>query len=41
VQPRLASRLAVVTSAQRPSTPIEQRTIELIERLVGPALAVR
>ena len=41
VQPRLASRLAVATSAQRPSTPIEQRTIELIERLVGPALAVR
>lgn len=38
VQPRLLSKLAVVTSAQRPSTPIQQRTIELIERIVGPAL---
>jgi LysR family transcriptional regulator, nitrogen assimilation regulatory protein len=41
VQPRLASRLAVATSAQRPSTPIQQRTVELIERLIGPALAAR
>jgi LysR family nitrogen assimilation transcriptional regulator len=41
VQPRLASRLALATSAQRPSTPIQQRTIELIERLIGPALAAR
>lgn len=41
VQPRLASTLAIATSAQRPSTPIQQRTIELIERLIGPALAVR
>jgi LysR family nitrogen assimilation transcriptional regulator len=41
VQPRLTSRLALVTSAQRPSTPIQQRTIELIERLIGPALAAR
>ena len=39
VQPRLLSKLALVTSAQRPSTPIQQRTIELIERLIGPALA--
>ena len=39
VQPRLMSKLALVTSAQRPSTPIQQRTIELIERLIGPALA--
>ena len=39
VQPRLLSKLAIVTSAQRPSTPIQQRTIELIERLIGPALA--
>jgi LysR family nitrogen assimilation transcriptional regulator len=41
VQPRLLSRLALATSAQRPSTPIQQRTIELIERLIGPALAAR
>ncbi len=41
VQPRLASRLALATSAQRPSTPIQQRTMELIERLIGPALAAR
>ncbi len=41
VQPRLTSRLALATSAQRPSTPIQQRTIELIERLIGPALAAR
>ena len=41
VQPRLASRLALAISAQRPSTPIQQRTIELIERLIGPALAAR
>jgi LysR family nitrogen assimilation transcriptional regulator len=39
VQPRLLSKLAIATSAQRPSTPIQQRTIELIERLIGPALA--
>jgi LysR family nitrogen assimilation transcriptional regulator len=39
VQPRLMSKLAIATSAQRPSTPIQQRTIELIERLIGPALA--
>ena len=39
VQPRLLSKLALATSAQRPSTPIQQRTIELIERLIGPALA--
>jgi LysR family nitrogen assimilation transcriptional regulator len=40
VQPRLTSKLAIATSAQRPSTPIQQRAIELIERLMGPALAV-
>jgi len=40
VQPRLVSRLAIATSAQRPSTPIQLRTIDLIERLIGPALAV-
>ena len=39
VQPRLLSRLAIATSAQRPSTPIQQRTIDLIERLIGPAFA--
>ena len=39
VQPRLLSKLALVTSAQRPSTPLQQRTIELVERLIGPALA--
>ena len=39
VQPRLLSKLAIATSAQRPSTPIQQRTVELIERLIGPALA--
>ena len=39
VQPRLVSKLALVTSAQRPSTPLQQRTIELIERLIGPAVA--
>ncbi len=39
VQPRLMSKLAIATSAQRPSTPIQQRVIELIERLIGPALA--
>jgi len=38
VQPRLLSKLALVTSAQRPSTLIQQRTIELIERLIGAAL---
>jgi LysR family nitrogen assimilation transcriptional regulator len=41
VQPRLLSTLALATSAQRPSTPIQQRAIELIERLIGPALAAR
>ena len=40
VQPRLLSKLALVTSAQRPSTPVQQRTIELIERIIGPALAL-
>jgi hypothetical protein len=33
------SKLALVTSAQRPSTPLQQRTIELIERLIASALA--
>jgi LysR family nitrogen assimilation transcriptional regulator len=40
VQPRLLSKLALVTSAQRPSTPIQQRTVELMERLIGPALSI-
>ena len=31
------SLVVIVTSAQRPSTPIQQRTIDLIERLIGPA----
>jgi LysR family nitrogen assimilation transcriptional regulator len=38
VRPRLLSRLALVTSAQRPSTLIQQRASELIERLIGPAI---
>ena len=40
VQPGLVGRLAIATSAERPSTPIQLRTIDLIERLIGPALAV-
>jgi LysR family nitrogen assimilation transcriptional regulator len=39
VQPQLRSALAIVTSAQRPSTPLQKATIAVIERLAGPALA--
>jgi LysR family nitrogen assimilation transcriptional regulator len=38
VRPQLTSALAIVTSAQRPSTPLQQATIAVIETLVGPAL---
>jgi LysR family nitrogen assimilation transcriptional regulator len=31
VRPHLASTLAIATSAQRPSTPLQQATVELIE----------
>jgi LysR family nitrogen assimilation transcriptional regulator len=39
VQPQLKSALAIVTSAQRPSTPLQVATIAMIERLAKPALA--
>jgi len=39
VHPRLTSALAIATSAQRPSTPIQQAAIALIEELARPALA--
>ncbi len=39
VQPQLKSALAIVTSAQRPSTPLQQATIAMIEALAKPALA--
>ncbi len=39
VQPQLKSALAIVTSAQRPSTPLQKATIAMIEALAGPALA--
>ena len=39
VQPSLKSALAIVTSAQRPSTPLQQATIAMIERLAATALA--
>ena len=35
---QLKSALAIVTSAQRPSTPLQKATIALIEELAGPAL---
>jgi LysR family nitrogen assimilation transcriptional regulator len=35
VQPRLASTLAIATSAQRPITPIQQAAIALVEELAG------
>jgi LysR family nitrogen assimilation transcriptional regulator len=38
VQPQLKSALAIVTSAQRPSTPLQQATIAMIEALAKPAL---
>jgi LysR family nitrogen assimilation transcriptional regulator len=39
VQPQLKSALAIVTSAQRPSTPSQAAAIATIEELAGPALA--
>jgi LysR family nitrogen assimilation transcriptional regulator len=39
VQPDLKSSLAMVTSAQRPSTPLQKATIAMIEELAVPALA--
>jgi LysR family nitrogen assimilation transcriptional regulator len=39
VQPQLKSALAVVTSAQRPSTPLHKAAIAIIENLVRPAPA--
>jgi LysR family nitrogen assimilation transcriptional regulator len=39
VQPQLKSALAVATSAQRPSTPLQDAVIALLEELAGPALA--
>jgi LysR family transcriptional regulator, nitrogen assimilation regulatory protein len=39
VQPPLKSALAIVTSAQRPSTPLQKAAIAMIEKLAGPALA--
>jgi LysR family transcriptional regulator, nitrogen assimilation regulatory protein len=38
VQPQLKSALAIVTSAQRPSTPLQKGAIALIEELARPAL---
>jgi LysR family nitrogen assimilation transcriptional regulator len=39
VQPQLKSALAIVTSAQRPSTPLQRAAVALLEALAGPALA--
>jgi LysR family nitrogen assimilation transcriptional regulator len=39
VAPQLSSALAIVTSAQRPSTPLQQAVVAMIEELAGPALA--
>jgi LysR family nitrogen assimilation transcriptional regulator len=39
VAPQLKSALAIVTSAQRPSTPLQKATIAMVERLAGPALS--
>ena len=39
VQPPLKSALAIVTSAQRPSTPLQQAAMRMIEELAGPAPA--
>jgi LysR family nitrogen assimilation transcriptional regulator len=36
VQPQLRSALAIVTSAQRPSTPFQKAVIAMIEKLAGP-----
>jgi LysR family nitrogen assimilation transcriptional regulator len=39
VQPQLKSALAIVTSAQRPSTPLQKAVIAMVEKLARPALA--
>ena len=39
VQPQLRTALAIVTSAQRPSTPLQKATIAMIEQMAGSALA--
>jgi LysR family nitrogen assimilation transcriptional regulator len=39
VAPQLRSSLAIVTSAQRPATPLQKATIAMIERLAPEALA--
>jgi LysR family nitrogen assimilation transcriptional regulator len=39
VQPALRTSLAIVTSAQRPSTPLQKATVAMIERLAGETLA--
>jgi LysR family nitrogen assimilation transcriptional regulator len=40
VAPQFRSALAIVTSAQRPATPLQRATIAMIERLVPEALAL-
>jgi len=39
VAPQLKSALAIVTSAQRPSTPLQKATIAMLEELAGTVLA--
>ena len=39
IQPQLKSALAIVSSAQRPSTPLQQATIAMIDALTRSALA--
>ncbi len=39
VAPQLSSALAIVTSAQRPSTPLQKAVVAMIEELAGPVLA--
>jgi LysR family transcriptional regulator, nitrogen assimilation regulatory protein len=39
VAPQLKSALAIATSTQRPSTPLQKATIAMLEQLAGPALA--
>jgi LysR family nitrogen assimilation transcriptional regulator len=39
VQPQIKSTLAIVTSAQRPSTPLQKAVVTMIEELAGPAFA--
>lgn len=41
VRPRLASTLAIATSAQRPSTPLQQATVALIEDAARSTMASR